>query len=187
MSTHARVRRVTLPSNYFCISFRCGARADALTIELVLWRETAMSVWKALGSGLAGAVALTAIHETARRYLDDAPRMDVLGMRAITKSLRAIDQEPPVPLHEITLAGDILTNSLYYSLVATGDARTALVRGLLLGAAAGVGAVVLPERIGLGDQPSHTTATKAMTVAWYTAGGLVAAATYALLAQDDEQ
>ncbi|MFL6230884.1 MAG: hypothetical protein ACJ741_19080 [Pyrinomonadaceae bacterium] len=145
-----------------------------------------MSFFRALGSGLVGAVALTAIHETARRFLTDAPRMDVLGMRAVAKSLRAFDQEAPVPLHEITLAGDILSNSLYYSLVAVGDARTAMLRGAALGAAAGVGAVLLPEPLGLGAQPSRSAATQAMTVAWYLAGGLAAGAAYQLLGEADE-
>jgi hypothetical protein len=145
-----------------------------------------MSFLRALASGLVGAVALTAIHETARRITPDAPRMDVLGMRAVAKSMRAFDQEPPVPLHEITLAGDIVSNSLYYSLVAVGDARTALLRGAALGAAAGLGAVFLPEPLGLGEQPSRGAATQAMTVAWYLAGGLAAGAAYQLLGEADE-
>lgn len=143
-----------------------------------------MSLLRALGSGLAGAIALTAIHETARRLIPDAPRMDVLGMRAIEKSLRALDQEPPLPLHELTLASDITANSIYYSLVAAGDPQGAMLRGALLGAAAGVGAVVLPRQLGLGEQPSHAPATKVMTVAWYLAGGLAAAAAFNLLSDD---
>ena len=67
---------------------------------------------KALGSGLVGACALTLIHETARRFVDDAPRMDVVGMRALARGLRAVDVEPPVPLHEAALVGDLAANSL---------------------------------------------------------------------------
>ena len=37
----------------------------------------------AIGSGLAGALALTAVHETARQQVATAPRMDMLGMQAI--------------------------------------------------------------------------------------------------------
>src|SRR5947209_18621022 len=88
---------------------------------------------KALGSGLVGACALTLIHEAARRFLDDAPRMDVLGMRAVAKTLRAVDVEPPVPLHEAALVGDIVSNSLYYSLVGAGSSRDAVRNGALLG------------------------------------------------------
>lgn len=144
-----------------------------------------MRMLKALGSGLIGAAALTVIHETTRRFLDDAPRMDVLGMRAIAKSLRAVGQEPPVPLHEVALAGDLAANSLYYSLVAVGSPRTALARGALLGAAAGAGAIVLPGPLGLGSLPYlRTPATRAMTVAWYTLGGLAAGAAFQLLGDE---
>lgn len=146
-----------------------------------------MSLLRALASGLAGAGVLTLIHESARRALPDAPRMDVLGMRAIAKSMRGVGQEPPPAdeLHALALAGDVVSNSLYYSLVGVGGPGGALVRGTLLGLAAGVGAVLLPEPLGLGSAPSaRTTQTKAMTVGWYLAGGLAAALAYRLLADE---
>lgn len=149
-----------------------------------------MSFLKALGSGLAGAVALTAIHETARRVSPDAPRMDVLGMRAIAKSLRAAGGEPPDDdaLFNITLAGDIASNSLYYALVGLGDPKGAVARGALLGLAAGLGAVLLPGPLGLGtDASARTRETQLMTVAYYTAGGLVAGAAMQSLADDGER
>jgi hypothetical protein len=147
-----------------------------------------MSFLKALGSGLAGAVALTAIHETVRRVSPDAPRMDVLGMRAIAKSLRAAGEEPPDrdTLFGITLAGDVASNSLYYALVGLGDPRKAAARGALLGLAAGLGAVLLPGPLGLGtDASARTRGTRLMTVAWYTAGGLVAGAAMQSLSGDE--
>ncbi|HEX8096636.1 MAG TPA: hypothetical protein VF507_01315 [Pyrinomonadaceae bacterium] len=141
-----------------------------------------MSVLKAIGSGLVGAAALTLVHESARRFIESAPRLDVLGMRAIAKSMHAVDQEPPAPLHELALVGDIVSNSLYYSLVAAGDREGAFARGALLGLGAGLGAVFLPEPLGLGRQPTeHAPETQAMTIAWYVAGGLAAAAAYRLL------
>jgi len=51
-----------------------------------------------------------------------------------------------------------------------------------LGIAAGIGGVMLPCPMGLGEEPSgRTNATKGMTVGWYLAGALAAAATYRLL------
>ena len=142
---------------------------------------------KALGSGLVGACALTLIHETARRFIDDAPRMDVLGMRALSKAARAADLDPPVPLHEAALVGDLVSNSLYYSLVGAGSRREALRNGALLGLAAGVGAVYLPERLGLGRQPTEDSPqTQLMTVAWYLLGGLAAGAAYRALASHED-
>lgn len=149
-----------------------------------------MSFLRALGSGLAGAVALNLLHETARQFIADAPRVDVLGKRAIAGAFKATGHEPPPDdeLYALALAGDIVSNSLYYSFVGMGDRRNALLRGALLGLGAGVGAVVLPGKLGLGSEPSaRTPATQAMTVAWYTVGGLAAAAAYGMLsgAADD--
>jgi hypothetical protein len=141
---------------------------------------------KALGSGLVGACALTLIHETARRFIDDAPRMDVVGMRAISKAARAVDVEPPVPLHEAALAGEVVSNSLYFSLVGAGGGRDAIRNGALLGLAAGLGAVFLPEPLGLGRQPTEDSPeTQLMTVAWYLLGGLAAGAAYSAIASDE--
>ena len=138
-----------------------------------------MSTVRALASGLAGACALTAIHQTARGLTPDAPRMDVLGMRAIDRSARAVGVEPPAGanLYAAAMGGDILFNSLYYSLVGMGGPDGAWLRGAALGLTAGVGAVLLPGPLGLGTGPSRRTPqTALMTVALYLAGGLAAAA-----------
>jgi len=137
-----------------------------------------MKLLSSLAAGLAGAVALNILHETVR-YLRpaDAPRMDVLGMRALRKLLRKADAPQPDEdtLFGMTMAGDVMSNALYYSLV--GGGRHSLRRGVLLGLAAGVGGVLLPGPLGLGEAPSNRTPqTQAMTVAWYTAGGVVAGA-----------
>jgi hypothetical protein len=145
-----------------------------------------MSLIRAAASGLIGACALTLIHESARQVIPSAPRMDILGKRAIAKSMRWLDREPPAEdrLHNITLAGDIISNSAYYSLIGLGKPEGALLRGAILGLAAGVGGVLLPEPLGLGNAPSaRTPQTKAMTVAWYLAGGIVAALTYRALSK----
>ena len=137
-----------------------------------------MKILSSLAAGFAGAIALTALHEAARRLRPhDAPRMDVLGERGLRKLLGLADL--PQPDHETaysaTMLGDVLSNGLYYSLVGSG--RHSLRRGLLLGVAAGAGGVLLPGPLGLGEAPTNRTPqTKAMTVAWYTVGGLVAGA-----------
>ena len=137
-----------------------------------------MKLLPSLAAGFAGAVALTALHEVARRLRpQDAPRMDVLGERGLRKLLHLADLPQPAEgvVYNATMLGDVLSNGLYYSLVGSGP--RSLSRGLLLGAAAGVGGVVLPGPLGLGEAPSNRTPqTQAMTVAWYTVGGLVAGA-----------
>jgi hypothetical protein len=137
-----------------------------------------MKLLPSLTAGLAGAVALTLLHETARRLRpEDAPRMDVLGMRGLRKLLHLADAPQPDDdtLFDMTMVGDVLSNGLYYSLVGSG--KHAVQRGLLLGLAAGAGGVLLPGPMGLGKAPTNrTTQTQLMTLAWYTVGGLVAGA-----------
>ena len=148
-------------------------------------------VLTALGSGFAGAVALTAIHETVRRVRpDDAPRMDVLGRRAIARGMEAVGIEPPGAnaLETVALAGDLLTNAAYYALIGAGSPKHVYLRGAALGLAAGIGGVVLPPLLGLGSAPSRRTRqTKAMTIAWYLAGGLAVAAVYSMVKREERR
>jgi hypothetical protein len=137
----------------------------------------APTVLRALGGGAVGAVALTALHELARRTIPHAPRMDVIGMRALSKTVRALGRRPARRdrLFRQTLLGDLAANALYYSLAAAGPRGPR--RGLLLGAAAGIGAAALPPLLGLGRSPgAKWPVTPLMTLALYTAGGLAAGA-----------
>jgi hypothetical protein len=132
----------------------------------------------ALVAGACGAIALTAVHQLARRVTSDAPRMDVLGERAIARTVKAAGGTLPMQptLHRWALAGDLIANSAYYSLVTCGRSAHMFTRGIAMGLAAGAGALVLPRRIGLGDAPkSDHLANQIMTVAWYLIGGLAAA------------
>ncbi len=145
-----------------------------------------MSLSRALASGFLGAVALNLLHETARRLLPNAPRVDLLGERATTRLLKNRNVEPPTGdnLYVVTLAGDVVSNGLYFSLVGVGKPQHAPRTGALLGLTAGLGAVLLPGPLGLGKAPSaRTPATAVMTVGWYLVGGLVAGLAYRRLAQ----
>ncbi len=136
-------------------------------------------------SGLAGAIIITLIHETARRTVDEAPRMDTLGRRALARGMEAVGIEPPPrdELQALAFAGDIVSNTIYFALVGVGSPEHALLRGVVLGGAAGLGAVVLPPHLGLGHRPRGVTPrTKVMTFAWYLAGGLAAGAAFRGLA-----
>ena len=144
----------------------------------------------ALSSGLAGAAATTIIHETVKRLVPAAPRMDLLGMTALSKMLKNADKNVPgkPALYGWTLVGDIVSNSLYYSLAGIGKKKGAVLRGGLLGLAAGIGAVLLPKPLGLNEEHSNrTTATKMMTVGLYLAGGLVTAAVLRALHKRQEK
>jgi hypothetical protein len=130
--------------------------------------------------GLAGATALTLINQGASKIDKQAPRLDLLGMNAVAKvvkpKLQISDSFP------LALGGDLISNSLYYSMAMGATKRATLIRGALLGIGAGLGAITIPQRLGINNAPvSTTTKTKVLTVAWYLLGGLVAAATINLL------
>ena len=139
---------------------------------------------RALASGAAGAMALTALHEVTRRVMPHAPRMDVIGKRALAGTMAAMGARPPRGkiLFRQTLAGELISNTLYYGVIGAGSRPRALRRGLLLGMIAGVGAVLLPPRLGLGNSPGgKAPLTPLLTLALYTAGGLAAGAVARLL------
>ncbi len=148
-----------------------------------------MSFGKAVLGGLVGACALTLLNETTRQFVRDAPRIDVLGKRAIAKPLMKMGIAPPKDdnLYWITLASDIFSNTLYYGSIGFGKEKNAYRNGAWLGLAAGIGAVALPAPLGIGkDTTARTAQTELMTVAWYLAGGLAAAAVYQLLSDKSE-
>lgn len=141
-------------------------------------------VGAALAGGLLGACALTLIHETARRSVPHAPRVDVLGERALQRALRAAGRRAPDrrALYLPTLAGDLASNALFYALVGFGGREGALWRGTTLGLLGGAGTVVLAPALGLGPQPGEKAPhTQWMTLLWYTLGGMAAGAAYRAL------
>lgn len=137
-----------------------------------------MNVKSTLG-GLAGACTLTLLNESIKKIDKDAPRMDLLGMNAVARLMKGnnILTQTADKLFPVALAGDLVSNSLYYSMADAGNRKKTLIRGSLLGLGAGLGAVMLPKSLGLNDEATtRTFKTKVLTVTWYVLGGLVAAA-----------
>lgn len=131
-----------------------------------------------LGSGLVGAVALTAAHEALRTNAPRAlrPGMDVLGMRALKKLGRGVGLDPGHgrTLRRRALVGDLIANTAFFALVARG--RSPMTRGVTLGLLAGLGALGLPRFLGLGKAPrSQRRSVKLETVGIYVIGGVAAA------------
>lgn len=132
-----------------------------------------MALAASLASGAIGAGVLNATHETARKLLPTAPHVDLIGMRALGKPLQKLGHAPNSmrSLRRWTLAGDLLSNALYYGATVRGW-KSAWISGL----AAGLGAVVIPPVLGLGRETTRRPSTALMTVAWYTIGALATAA-----------
>jgi hypothetical protein len=144
-----------------------------------------MKTIASLGGGLAGACAVTLLHESVRKIVPKAPRMDLLGMNAISKGLNAAGIKTPTgnKLYTLAMAGDILSNSIYYALAGTGKEKNIWLKSSLLGLAAGVAAVALPGPMGLNEKHSaRSTQTRLMTVGLYVAGALVATSIMKILA-----
>jgi hypothetical protein len=133
----------------------------------------------ALGGGLLGACAITLIHESIKNVVPKAPRMDLLGMEAMARLMKKSGKMPPPPkkLYASAMAGDLLSNALYYSLAGIGAPKDVFTRGAALGIAAGLGALLLPQRAGLLAAPAYRSkASQSMTLGLYVLGGLAAAA-----------
>jgi hypothetical protein len=127
-------------------------------------------------AGVAGAAAVTALNELGRRLVPGAPHAERLGVRGVRSVARLAGRRPPRGRRAFrwALLGEALSNSSYYALVAIAPRRP-LAAGALLGAAAGLGAVYLPERLGLGaDATRRTARTARLAFAWYALGGLAA-------------
>ncbi len=146
-----------------------------------------MKLVRALIGGVFGAGVLTLLQQVACRYLPHAPRMDVIGMRALARLRHGLGAEVLYDqnrLYRAALVGDLLSNTLYYSLVGGRRGQHPFWRGSLLGLLAGVGAVMLPPRLGLRHPPGERTpATQIMTLALYLVGGLASAAAIRLVGE----
>lgn len=134
--------------------------------------------------GLAGACTLTLLNESVKKLDKNAPRMDLLGMNAVARLMKGnnVLTQTANKIFPVAIAGDLVSNSLYYSMADSETEQKTLIRGALLGLAAGVGAVALPRTLGLNeDATTRTLKTKILTIAWYTIGGVVAAGAMNLL------
>lgn len=143
--------------------------------------------WRALLTGATGAATVTLAHEVVRQLVPNAPRMDKLGMKALSSTLRAAGISPPrgEKLRGYTLIADLASNAMYYAPVAMAGKRPWL-RGLALGAVAGLGAVLLTPALGLPRRHRGlTTRTKAITVGLYALGGLAAGAMAGFLRRNE--
>lgn len=134
-----------------------------------------MKLTSVLG-GLAGAAALTLLNEGVKRINVNAPRLDLLGQNAVAKFMKGNDLMSKTAQQFFPLAGDLVSNSLFFGMARGDSSFNTLVRGTLLGLGAGVGAVALPEPLGLEEKHTNKNIeTQLMTVGWYVVGGLIAA------------
>jgi hypothetical protein len=140
-----------------------------------------MKLSSAIG-GLAGAAALTVLNETVKNFDKNAPRLDLLGMNTVAKVIKG---PKGVPLKDkvkpVSLAGDMISNALYFGMANSNSKGNTLWKGAFLGLGAGLSAIAMAKPLGSPETTNKTPKTQAMTVAYYIIGGLVAAAVINLL------
>lgn len=135
-----------------------------------------MKASSALG-GLAGAIALTLLNEAIKKVNGSATGSDLLGQNALAKLMKGNDLIPKTAQRFFPLAGDLVTNSMYYGMARGTSGANTFVRGAMLGLSAGIGAVTLPKQLGMEDQRIRRNQPDVLlTIGLYIVGGLVAAA-----------
>src|SRR3954449_4681977 len=124
-------------------------------------------------SGAIGAASLNVMHETLRKTMPHAPRVDIVGMRSVAKLARAAGTEPPEHLRSTALAGDVVSNALYYGLAGVFGRENALLTGACLGMAAGFGLLLLSPALGVGDaEVNRTPQTQIAAAGMYFGAGI---------------
>lgn len=135
-------------------------------------------------SGVVGAIMLNLVHQLGKKINKDAPHIDEIGKEAVSKSVKSAGFTPPRgnKLFATTLVGDVIANSIYYGLIGKGRKENLLLRGLIYGTVAGVGALTLTKPLGLNDRPvNRTTKTKVMTLGLYILGGITTVVAHKLI------
>jgi len=127
---------------------------------------------------------MTILHESVKKVVPKAPRLDLLGQQALSKGLQKAGTRVPKQqsLYTLSLAGDLLANTVYYSLSNLGAPKNIWLRSTVFGVVAGVSAILLPKPLGLDEKYSNKTlSTKFMTIGLYVTGALVSAAVVKLM------
>ena len=144
-----------------------------------------MKLASAIESGLTGASTLSLLQEALHKIDPKSPR-PLLYKSGILDKLKNGKKKDATKLY-IQLAGELLSNAAFYGLTGLGKKKNAVLRGGILGAAAGLGSVFLThdkegtEITKLDGTPQlksgkrqTTLKDKALTVGLYTAGGILA-------------
>jgi hypothetical protein len=150
-----------------------------------------MKLVNAIEGGLAGAGTLSLLQEALHKVDHSSPR-PLLHQAGLLKKLKKNSGKPGMKSTKlyIQLASELVSNAALFGLSGLGKKRNALLRGTLLGAAAGLGSAFLQkedkEKNGDGNfaggengiiqaQPVNADMKKKiMTVTLYAAGGLLA-------------
>jgi hypothetical protein len=135
-----------------------------------------MKLANAIEGGITGATTLSLIQEALHKIDPKAPRAKLLNSPGIIKRIKKQSKKKGGVSNKlyINLASELLSNAAYFGLTALGKKKNAVLRGGILGAAAGLGSAFLND-----DKSEESKASinnKILTVTLYTAGGMLAGA-----------
>lgn len=144
-----------------------------------------MKLANAIEGGLTGATTLTLLQEALHKIDTKSPR-PFLNKSGIIKELKKAGNKGNKNKLYVKMAGELLTSAAYFGLAGFGKKENVILRGGLLGAAAGLGSAFLQdneEKVEQIDEAMvdnklqhNSTKSKILTVTLYTVGGLLAGA-----------
>lgn len=131
-----------------------------------------MNALQLVATGLAGSTSLTGVHQSLRNK-KSTPRVDLLGQQALRKIFGIQSNKKEKETYWGSLAGDLLFNTAYYSIVA--KSKRPVMTGTFLGLGAGIMALLAPNFMNLDKKNvKKDSKQKWITVGYYTLGGVVA-------------
>ncbi|HAV02488.1 MAG TPA: hypothetical protein DCW95_04715 [Chryseobacterium sp.] len=135
-------------------------------------------------AGLAGALALTGVHQLFKKCMDDAPHLEQVGEEAVKESLEAVDVQlsDEDQVYNAALGGNILSNAVLFSTLATSTSPTQIVtKSLGTGLLGAAGTLGLAEQLLGNNKATNTDKKKWMTAGYYLLGALVTVGVYNVL------
>lgn len=127
----------------------------------------------ALAGGLVGALVIKGIHELVKKIDRDAPHFDFFDMEASKKQGFVGGESGTVnKLFSGGVTGDMFNNAIHNSITGLQDNATDIKDGLL-GVASGLGAVYLPEVLGINkEHKGHSDAKHQVLATIYSLAGV---------------
>lgn len=136
-----------------------------------------MNLASAIEGGITGASTLTLLQEAIGKIDTKRPPSGLLRKPGLLRKIKKASKKGKYPAElYIRLATDLLSSAAYYGITAVGKKNNAMLRGGLLGAAAGIGSAFFNYD---SDKPAMTRddmLKAALEIALYTSGGLLAGA-----------
>lgn len=139
-----------------------------------------MKIAHAIEGGLAGATTLGLLEKALHNNKTKAPNLKMLTNPGIIKKLKRKGKKKGGTKMYIELAKEVLAAGAYYGVARLGDKKSVVLRGALLGVITGLCMAFINEHQSNKTNDTQTDEAKfkeqLLTVALYTAGGLIAGA-----------